>query len=520
MPQQAPIFETRLAGNVDDVRAAQRLRYDVFVEELGADGPFVNHDARLERDAFDEHAEQLLLLDLTRTHNDRVIGVYRFMDDHARALAGAFYSSGEYDLTTLERTGRPLMELGRSCVHRDYRGGAAMMHLWQALAEIVRTRGVEVLFGVASFHGVDLQALAQPLSVLSRDHSTPPDLYVRSKAYQDMALCADIDRVAAMKQVPALIKAYLRLGGFVGDGAFVDRAFNTTDVCLVLDTTRMNPRQCMTWEGGIVPTPQKIGPKGWIFVVLRGGILASLITIGLLLMLLVRLIERPLCGQGRPVTPFITQFVCRMAFVVMGIAYKRAGSPMRGSSSGAIVANHSSWLDIFALNAAQRVYFVSKAEVAKWPGIGWLARATGTVFIARDRREAATQVALFRQRLGLGHKLLFFPEGTSTDGQQVLPFKPTLFAAFMDEALREALSIQPVAVIYTAPDGEDARLYGWWGDMDFGPHLLTTLAQSPQGSVTVIYGDPVRVGDFSDRKALAAKLEEAVRLAHSRGESS
>lgn len=268
----------------------------------------------------------------------------------------------------------------------------------------------------------------------------------------------------------------------------------------------------MTWMSDDVPPSHRITPMGWVRVVLRGGAVGG-VTFGCLaLLLLVRLVERPLFGQGRPVTPYITQFVCRSAFVLMGIRYRKVGDPMRGA--GAVVANHSSWLDIFALNAAKRIYFVSKAEVAKWPGIGWLARATGTVFIARDRREARSQIEVFRARLCHGHKLLFFPEGTSTDGQQVLPFKPTLFAAFFDPALRETLSIQAVSVIYTAPDGADLRHYGWWGDMEFGPHLLATLAHSPQGSVTVVYHEPVRVADYADRKALAADMERRVRRGH------
>jgi 1-acyl-sn-glycerol-3-phosphate acyltransferase len=255
------------------------------------------------------------------------------------------------------------------------------------------------------------------------------------------------------------------------------------------------------------------------------GLAVGVVTFGCLaLLLLLRMFERPLFGQGRPVTPYITQFVCRAAFVLMGIGYTRIGTPMVGA--GAVVANHSSWLDVFALNASKRIYFVSKAEVAGWPGIGWLARATGTVFIARDRTQAAAQVDVFRERLSHGHKLLFFPEGTSTDGQQVLEFKPTLFAAFFDPALRDTLAIQPVSVVYSAPNGVDARHYGWWGEMDFATHLLATLAQSPQGGVTVIYHDPVKVADFDDRKTLAAHLQRVVqdghveRLDHRSGEGS
>lgn len=250
---------------------------------------------------------------------------------------------------------------------------------------------------------------------------------------------------------------------------------------------------------------------GWLRVALRGVPLGVLVFGCLVVLLLVRLFERPLFGAGRPWTPFITQFVCRSAFVIIGMGFERHGAPMRGA--GAVVANHSSWLDIFALNASKRIYFVSKAEVAKWPGIGWLARATGTVFIKRDRREAATQINVFRERLAAGHKLLFFPEGTSTDGLLVLPFKPTLFAAFFDPALADTLRLQAVTLNYEAPAGADPRFYGWWGDMAFGPHLLSTLAHKTQGKVTVTYHPPVKLTDFADRKILAKTLEEQVRAA-------
>lgn len=268
----------------------------------------------------------------------------------------------------------------------------------------------------------------------------------------------------------------------------------------------------MTWTSDDLPPSHRITARGWVFVLLRGLPVIFLVAVCLLLLLALRLVERPMFGQGRPVTPYITQFVCRSAFFLLGIGYSRVGAPMRGA--GAVVANHSSWLDIFALNAAKRIYFVAKSEVAGWPGIGWLARATGTVFIARDRREATAQIEVFRQRLSHGHTLLFFPEGTSTDGLQVLAFKPTLFAAFLDKALRDDLSIQPVAVVYTPPKGTDKRHYGWWGDMAFGTHLLATLAQTPQGSVKVIYCEAVRVADFEDRKVLASHLEKVVRNAH------
>ena len=226
-------------------------------------------------------------------------------------------------------------------------------------------------------------------------------------------------------------------------------------------------------------------------------------------MALIRVAEKPIHGLHRPWTPWITQAVCRCAFAILGMRHEVLGERM--SRPGAVVANHASWLDIFALNARKRIYFVSKSEVAGWPGIGVLAKITGTVFIARDPKQAKLQQAVFEERLLAGHKLLFFPEGTSTDGMRVLPFKSTLFQAFFTQDLRHEMYIQPVTVIYTAPKGEDARFYGWWGEMDFGSHLVKMLTAPRHGAVKIIYHQPVRVDEFTSRKELAAHVEQVVR---------
>lgn len=266
-----------------------------------------------------------------------------------------------------------------------------------------------------------------------------------------------------------------------------------------------------TWTSEGEPEPKRPDLGGWVLVVLRGFVLGAIVFGCLGLLLLLRLIERPIFGRHRPWTPHITVFVCRSALRVMGLALIQTGSPME--HSGAIVANHSSWLDIFALNAAGPLYFVSKSEVAAWPGIGWLARATGTVFVRRERREARAQKGVFEERLAVGHRLLFFPEGTSSDGQRVLPFKPTLFAALFAEGLAN-LWLQPVSVTYYSPEGFEPRTYGWWGDMDLGPHLLAMLATRQHGRVEVIWHQPLKVSEFEGRKALAAAAESAVRAGH------
>ncbi|MBK0328480.1 GNAT family N-acetyltransferase [Rhodobacteraceae bacterium F11138] len=245
-------FEVKLADTAAELHAAQALRYDVFVRELGGGGPLVDHEQGLERDRFDPFFDHLLVTHVpTRT----VAGVYRLLRQEQAERAGQFYSEDEYDLGALKSSGRPLLELGRSCLHRDFRGGMAMYHLWNGLARYVQEHGIEILFGVASFHGTDPAALAQPLSMLRHGHLAPPGLRVRAlpQHYQSMDLVPQeqLDRVAAMKATPALIKAYLRLGGFVGDGAYVDHGFNTTDVCLVLDVHQMTERQKRLYSGQV-----------------------------------------------------------------------------------------------------------------------------------------------------------------------------------------------------------------------------------------------------------------------------
>lgn len=265
----------------------------------------------------------------------------------------------------------------------------------------------------------------------------------------------------------------------------------------------------MAWPVREPEISLRLSVRQWLRV-LRRGVPLAVVTFGcLVLLLLVRLIERPVFGLRRPLTPWITRFVCTSAFVILGMERRVIGTPMK--HDGAAVANHCGWLDIFTLNASKNIYFVSKSEVANWPGIGWLARATGTVFIARKPQEAKRQQEVFEARLHAGHRLLFFPEGTSTDGLRVLPFKSTLFAAFFAPANAD-LWIQPVSLIYRAPAGEnDPRFYGWWGDMDFAPHLLRTLAAKRQGAVTVRYHDPIAVADVASRKDMAKRCEKAVR---------
>ena len=244
------MFRTALADGDEMLQAAQRLRYDVFVDELGAGGVMVDHARRLERDAFDEVCDHFLLID---DAVGKVVGVYRLIREAHAAEMGRFYSEAEFDLSRLKASGHRLLELGRSCLHPDYRGSAAMYHLWSGLARYVEAHGIGLLFGVASFPGTDAQTLSGPLSLLQRRHLAPEEMRPKVRAGQSLDLRVleedQFDRVQAMRDVPALIKGYLRLGGLVGEGAWLDHAFNTTDVCMVMDTSAMDARRRQIYSG-------------------------------------------------------------------------------------------------------------------------------------------------------------------------------------------------------------------------------------------------------------------------------
>lgn len=196
-----------------------------------------------------------------------------------------------------------------------------------------------------------------------------------------------------------------------------------------------------------------------------------------------------------------------------GIRVRRVGAPM--PHGGALVANHVSWSDIFVLVGAARMTFVAKAEVRGWPGVGVIAALCDTVFIERRRSAAKAQEAELKARMQAGDRLVFFPEGTSTDGRRVLPFRSTLFAAVTSDELRDTAWVQPVSVVYHAPKDEPEAFYGWWGDMPFGGHVWTVLTRSFGGRADVVFHAPVRAADFADRKLLAAhcwrEVEKGVR---------
>ncbi len=242
-------FTVRMAETEDDVSAAQRLRYRVFVEEMGARASPEDAAVRRERDRFDPYFEHLLLID-NETDDPEiergVVGAYRLLRARKAREGIGFYGASEYDLSLLESYPRESVELGRSCIDVAHRGGAGMHLLWAGLGQYLGEHNVAIMFGVASFHGTDPAEVAHALSYLHQNHLAPPDLRVSARpshrVEMDILPPDQVDQLEAMRQIPALIKAYIRLGGFVGEGAYIDHDFNTIDVCLLVDAARMVAR--------------------------------------------------------------------------------------------------------------------------------------------------------------------------------------------------------------------------------------------------------------------------------------
>jgi putative hemolysin len=175
-----------------------------------------------------------------------VVGTCRLIRRGVAERRGGFYSAHEFDLAPLLNQAGECLEVGRSCVDPDYRSRAVIDRLWSGIADYIRANRIALLFGCASLPGISPLELAQPLSYLHYHHLAPPEWRPRAlpERHVDMQLLpADaVDPRTAWAALPPLLKGYLRLGAMIGDGAVVDRQFNTTDVCVVLPTARVNER--------------------------------------------------------------------------------------------------------------------------------------------------------------------------------------------------------------------------------------------------------------------------------------
>jgi putative hemolysin len=248
----AGALEVRLAETEGEVEAAQRLRYRVFYEEMTAIPSPAMREQRRDFDQFDQFCDHMLVVDRERHDEDgqpAVVGTYRLLRNGDAARAGGFYTGGEYDIGPMlaEWRGRNLLELGRSCILDEYRGKPSTMQLlWRGVMVYSWRFSIDLMFGCASLHGTDPAVLALPLSYLHHYHRMPDGMRVRARPelYVEMNRMPKeaIEPKAALHALPPMIKGYLRAGTSIGEGAVIDRQFDTTDVLIYLPLAKMDAR--------------------------------------------------------------------------------------------------------------------------------------------------------------------------------------------------------------------------------------------------------------------------------------
>ncbi len=248
-------LEVRMARNFKEVKKAQRLRYEVFYEEMSAVADAQTLATRRDADPFDAYCDHLLVVDhasLKRNKLGRlkpeIVGTYRVLRQDVADRHGGFYTSAEYDIQSLIDTnpGKRFMELGRSCVLKPYRNKKTIELLWHGLWSYILRHKIDVMLGCASIEGTNPDAMADQLGFLHHNSLAPEEWRVRAieNRFVDMNRrpAADINQKEALRALPPLIKGYLRLGAFVGEGAVIDHQFGTTDVLIVMPVSELNTR--------------------------------------------------------------------------------------------------------------------------------------------------------------------------------------------------------------------------------------------------------------------------------------
>jgi L-ornithine Nalpha-acyltransferase len=247
-------LEVRLATTDKEVRQAQRLRFNVFYDEMSAAPNCAALLSRRDCDEYDPFCDHLLVLDHAvarrpfRPAKPTVVGTYRLLRQDVANRHFGFYTAREYDIAPLLAAHPSLrfLELGRSCVLKPYRTKRTVELLWRGIWAYVLRHRIDVMMGCASLEGADPNKLALPLSFLHHYARAPKAWRARAEdgryVAMDMLGKEAVDPKAALKTLPPLIKGYLRLGAAFGDGAVVDRQFGTTDVLVVLPVSAISPR--------------------------------------------------------------------------------------------------------------------------------------------------------------------------------------------------------------------------------------------------------------------------------------
>ena len=237
-------FEIKIAASNLEIKKAQSLRYKIFFKEKKIKKKNLKSLLQRDFDFYDKISDHLIIVDNNREAKDNVIGTYRLLRGNSAKLYKGFYTEQEFDISNLKKnfSNKKILELGRSCVHPEYRSGIILKLLWQGISKYIKIYKIKILIGCASFNGTNPNSFKDQFSLLYYSYSLPRNYDVKSLQDNKILFTKNIDNINILNKLPPLIKGYLRAGGMVSRNFYIDTEFETIDYCVIMLTDKIVSR--------------------------------------------------------------------------------------------------------------------------------------------------------------------------------------------------------------------------------------------------------------------------------------
>tara|TARA_B100001741_G_scaffold40920_1_gene29205 strand:- start:3136 stop:4011 length:876 start_codon:yes stop_codon:yes gene_type:complete len=237
-------FTIKIAESNFEIKKAQSLRYKIFFKEKKIKKKSFKLLLQRDYDFYDKISDHLIIIDNNREIRDNVIGTYRLLRGNCAKLYRGFYTEQEFDISNLKKnfSSKDILELGRSCVHPQYRSGIILKLLWQGISNYIKMYKIKILMGCASFHGTNPSKFKDEFSLLYESYRLPEDYDVKSLQSNEISFNKNINHLTTFNKLPPLIKGYLRAGGMVSENFYIDTEFETIDYCVIMLTEKIVSR--------------------------------------------------------------------------------------------------------------------------------------------------------------------------------------------------------------------------------------------------------------------------------------
>ena len=237
-------FTIKIAESNFEIKKAQSLRYKIFFKEKKIKKKSFKFLLQRDYDFYDKISDHLIIIDNNREIRDNVIGTYRLLRGNCAKLYRGFYTEQEFDISNLKKnfSSKDILELGRSCVHPQYRSGIILKLLWQGISNYIKMYKIKILMGCASFHGTNPSKFKDEFSLLYKSYRLPEDYDVKSLQSNEISFNKNINHSTTLNKLPPLIKGYLRAGGMVSENFYIDKEFETIDYCVIMLTEKIVSR--------------------------------------------------------------------------------------------------------------------------------------------------------------------------------------------------------------------------------------------------------------------------------------